>query len=120
MCLYGAVTFEQAAALPIAYGTAWRMLITRGRLQAGETILILGASGGVGTGCVQIARMRGAVIYAAASSDEKIARLQHIGADYGVNYKAEPEFHRALRSLRGGAGVDVVVNFTGGQAGLSG
>jgi alcohol dehydrogenase len=110
-----AVSFEQAAALPIAYGTAWRMLITRGQIQPGESMFILGASGGVGTGAVQIAKMRGCVVYAAASSDDKLQRLRQLGADYGVNYIEHPEFHRYLRSITGGEGVDVVVNYTGGD-----
>ena len=110
------VTFEQAAALPIAYGTAWRMLIARGRLQAGESIFILGASGGVGTGAVQIAKMLGCVVYAAASTEAKCERLRTLGADYTVNYIEYPEFHRYLRSITGGDGVDVVVNYTGGDS----
>ncbi len=65
-----AVTFEQAASLPIAYGTAYRMMITRGHLQPGELVLILGASGGVGTGCVQIAKNLKARVIACASSAE--------------------------------------------------
>ena len=108
------VTYEQAAALPIAYGTAWRMLITRGRLQAGESILILGASGGVGTGAVQIAKMLGCEVFAAASSANKLAQLKELGADHLVNYTEQPEFHRYVRGIRGGEGVDVVVNYTGG------
>jgi alcohol dehydrogenase len=110
------VSFEQAAALPIAYGTAWRMLVTRGRIAAGEHVLVLGASGGVGTGCVQIAKMHGCVVYAAASSPDKLARLRAIGADIVIDYQAEPEFHRTVRGLTGGAGVDVVVNYTGGDS----
>jgi alcohol dehydrogenase len=109
------ISFEEAAALPIAYGTAWRMLITRGKIKAGEHVFILGASGGVGTGCVQIAKMKGCVVYAAASTDEKLARLKDLGADILVNYAEQPEFHRNLRSLTGGEGVDVVVNYTGGD-----
>jgi len=109
------VSFEEAAALPIAYGTAWRMLITRGQVQAGEKVLILGASGGVGTGCVQIAKMRGCIVYAAASTQDKLARLKDLGADFLVNYAENPEFHRYVRSINGGEGVDVVVNFTGGD-----
>mgnify|MGYP000129577440 CR=1 FL=1 len=109
------VSFEAAAALPIAYGTAWRMLITRGRLRAGEHVLILGASGGVGTGAVQIAKMQGCVVYAAASSEDKLARLQALGADVLVNYVEQPDFHRYVRGLTDGAGVDVVVNYTGGD-----
>lgn len=107
------VAFEQAAALPIAYGTAWRMLITRGRIAAGEHVLILGAAGGVGTACVQIAHARGCVVYAAARSQEKLNRLKDLGADVLVNYTEHPEFHRRIRELRGGPGVDVVVDYTG-------
>ena len=110
-----AVTFEQAAALPIAYGTAWRMLITRGQIKAGESILILGASGGVGTGAVQIAKMTGCKVFAAASTPDKLARLEALGADVLVNYVEQPEFHRYVRSVTDGEGVDVVVNYTGGD-----
>ena len=114
------VTLEQAAALPIAYGTAYRMLVTRGRVQAGETVLVLGASGGVGVACVQLARLAGARVIACASTDDKLARLATLGADDGINYAAQP-FADAVRALvgkpriTGGGGVDVVVNFTGGD-----
>lgn len=110
------VSYEQAAALPIAYGTAWRMLRTRGRVRAGESVLVLGASGGVGTGAVQIAKMMGCVVFAAASSEGKLQRLKDLGADYLVNYAAHPEFHRYVRGLTDGEGVDVVVNYTGGDS----
>ena len=69
------VSYVQAAALPIAYGTSYRMLFTRGGLEAGEKVLILGASGGVGTSCVLLAKMAGAEVIACASSDEKLERL---------------------------------------------
>lgn len=110
------VSYERAAALPIAYGTAWRMLRTRGRVRAGESVLVLGASGGVGTGAVQIAKMMGCVVFAAASSENKLQRLKELGADYLVNYAAHPEFHRYVRGLTAGEGVDVVVNYTGGDS----
>ena len=110
------VSFVEAACLPIAYGTAWRMMVTRGQVREGEHVLILGASGGVGTGCVQIAKMMGCVVYAAASSPEKLERLAALGADVLVNYAQHPEFHRYVRSLTDGAGVDVVVNYTGGDS----
>lgn len=110
------VSYERAAVLPIAYGTAWRMLRTRGRVRAGESVLVLGASGGVGTGAVQIAKMMGCVVFAAASSENKLQRLKELGADYLVNYAAHPEFHRYVRGLTGGEGVDVVVNYTGGDS----
>ncbi len=109
------VSFEDAASLPIAYGTAWRMLITRGHLKAGEDILILGASGGVGTGALQIAKMIGARTWVASSSEEKLNRLKELGADELINYSKNPDFHKEIRSRRNGKGVDVVVNFTGGD-----
>ena len=114
--LPGDVSYEQAAALPIAYGTAWRMLRTRGRVRDGESVLVLGASGGVGTGAVQIAKMMGCVVFAAASSEDKLQQLKELGADYLVNYAAHPEFHRYVRGLTDGEGVDVVVNYTGGDS----
>lgn len=108
------VTFEQAACLPVAYGTARRMLVTRAKLQAGEQLLVLGASGGVGNGVVQIARNIGAEVIACAGSAEKCARLKELGADHVIDYTSE-DFSRAAWRLSGKRGVDVVVNFTGGD-----
>jgi alcohol dehydrogenase len=109
-----AVTFEQAAALPIAYGTAYRMMITRGHVQAGELVLILGASGGVGTGCVQIARNLGARVIACASSPEKLRRLKELGADHVIDYTKD-DFSKTAWEISGKKGVDVLVNYTGGD-----
>lgn len=114
IALPDAVTFEEAAALPIAYGTAWRMMITRGQVQAGERVLILGASGGVGTGCVQIARNLGAEIIACASSPEKLRRLEELGAHHVIDYTRE-DFSRRAWEITDRRGVDVVVNYTGGD-----
>jgi alcohol dehydrogenase len=117
------VTFEQAAALPCAYGTARRMMFTNGRVKAGEKVLILGASGGVGVCCVQLAKAAGATVIAATSSEEKAARLRALGADHIVNY-ADNDFVGQIYELFGkparrGAGsdkgLDVVVNYTGGD-----
>ena len=108
------MSFETAAAIPINYGTANRMLFTRGRLAEGETMLVLGASGGVGIACVQYGKMIGATVIAAAGSAEKCARLTAIGADHVVNY-AEDDFSRAAWIASGKQGCDVVVNFTGGD-----
>ncbi len=114
------VTFDQAAALPLAYGTAWRMLVTNGQIKQGETILILGASGGVGVACVQIAKQFGLEVVACASSDEKLSKLRDIGADHLVNYAAD-SFRRGVYDMYGkprvdgAGGVDVAVNFTGGD-----
>src|ERR1700677_1637203 len=81
------VTFEQAASLPVAYGTAHRMLITHNTIRKGDRVLILGASGGVGTGCVILSKLLGAEVIACAGSAEKLARLKALGADEAVNYR---------------------------------
>ena len=115
------VSFEEAAALPVAYGTAHRMLITHNTVKKGDRVLILGASGGVGTGCVILARHLGAEVIACTSSQEKVQKLKELGADEVINIK-DVDFSKwavekygkpQRRSYEGG--VDVVVNFTGGD-----
>jgi alcohol dehydrogenase len=117
------IDFKQAAALPCAYGTARRMMDTNGRVTAGEKVLILGASGGVGVCCVQLAKLAGASVIAVTSSAEKASRLCALGADHTID-TAEEDFVEAIYRLygkptrRGGGsdrGVDVVVNYTGGD-----
>src|SRR5262249_967391 len=81
----GGVGFEEAAALPVAYGTAHRMLITHATVKAGERVLILGASGGVGTGCVILAKHLRAEVIACTSSPEKMQKLKELGADEVIN-----------------------------------
>lgn len=115
------VSFEEAATLPVAYGTAHRMFVTHQTIAKGERVLILGASGGVGTGCVMLAKMLGAEVIACASSDEKLARLQALGADHLINYThidwskwAIEQYGKPQRRSYEG-GIDVVVNFTGGD-----
>lgn len=115
------VTFEEAAALPVAYGTAHRMIVTHNTIRKGNKVLVLGASGGVGTGCVLLAKMLGAEVIACASSAGKIQRLKDLGADHVINYKetdfskwAVEKFGKPQRRSYDG-GVDVVINFTGGD-----
>jgi len=117
------VGFAQAAALPCAYGTARRMMLTNGRVTAGEKVLILGASGGVGGCCVQLAKVAGATVIAATGSAEKAARLRALGADETIDY-TQQDFVQAIYARHGkparrGAGtyrgIDVVVNYTGGD-----
>jgi alcohol dehydrogenase len=103
-----------AAAVPIAYGTAIRMLFEIGRIEPTDLILVLGASGGVGIACMQLAKMIGATVIAAAGSDEKCARLRELGADHTINY-ATQDFSREAWKISGKKGVDVVVNYTGGD-----
>ncbi|KYH26454.1 acryloyl-coenzyme A reductase [Halalkalicoccus paucihalophilus] len=106
------VEWETAAAAPLVFQTAWRMLIERGELQAGEDVLVLGASGGVGHAAVQVAAHAGATVYATASSDEKLEYAEGIGADETINY-AEAEFGSEIKSLTDGRGVDMVVDHIG-------
>jgi alcohol dehydrogenase len=115
-----AVSFVEASCLPVAYGTALRMIETRGQLQRGDKVLILGASGGVGTCCVQLAKSIGCEVIACASSDWKLARLKELGADHTINTSTQnyvAEIHRMYGKprIRGGGGVDVIVNYTGGE-----
>jgi NADPH:quinone reductase-like Zn-dependent oxidoreductase len=116
-----AVSYDAASALPVAYGTAHRMLVTHKTVKAGDRVLILGASGGVGTACILIAKQLGAEVIACAGSDEKCEQLKALGADHTVNYKtmdfskwAIGEYGKPQRRTYEG-GVDVVVNFTGGD-----
>ena len=115
------VSFEDAAALPVAYGTAHRMIVTHRTIKKGEKVLVLGASGGVGTGCVLLAKMLGAEVIACASSADKLERLKALGADHAINYKdvdfskwAIEKYGKPQRRSYDG-GVDVVINFTGGD-----
>lgn len=118
------VSFVDAASLPVAYGTAHRMLVTHNTVKKGDKVLILGASGGVGTGCVMLAKQMGCEVIACAGSDDKMARLKELGADEVVNYRttdfskwAIEKYGKPQRRTYDG-GVDVVINFTGGDTWL--
>lgn len=117
------VSFGEAAALPVAYGTALRMMNRIGQVKAGEKVLILGASGGVGVCAVQLAKLAGATVIACAGTPEKAEQLRQLGADDVILY-TEEDFLKAVQTRYGkparrrgqaGGGVDVVVNFTGGD-----
>ena len=105
---------EDAAAFVFTYGTSHHALIDRAQLKAGETVLVLGAAGGVGTAALQIAKAAGARVIAAASSDEKCARLAELGADATLNYSTA-NLRDALKALTGGNGPDVVYDPVGGS-----
>ncbi|HLG01782.1 MAG TPA: zinc-binding dehydrogenase [Acidimicrobiia bacterium] len=102
----------EAACVPIAFGTADDCLFEFGRLQAGETVLIQAGASGVGIAAIQLAKRAGATVLATASSDEKLARIEHLGLDHGINYRDNDPV-AAARQLTGGAGVNLVVDAVG-------
>ncbi len=107
------VEFAEAAGLMYAYGTSHHALRDRANLQPGETLLVLGAAGGVGLSAVELGRLMGARVIAAASNDEKLELCRRHGADETINYATE-DLKTRVRELTGGAGVDVVYDPVGG------
>lgn len=103
-----------AAAFIMIYATSHHALLDRGALKAGETVLVLGAAGGVGTAAIQVAKAAGAKVIAAASSDEKCALCQSIGADSTINYSRE-DLREAIKAATGGKGPDVIYDPVGGD-----
>lgn len=108
------LSFEQAATIAANYGTTYRMLFTNGDIQKGDLVLILGASGGVGTACVQVAKAYGCKVIACGGTDEKCEKLKELGADETINY-SKSDFSKEAWRLSGKKGVDVCINFTGGD-----
>ena len=108
------VDFATAAAFPLTYGTSWYGLVNCGRLAAGENLLVLGASGGVGLAAVQIGKLLGARVIAAASSPEKLQLCRSNGADELIDYRRE-DLKTRVRELTGGRGADVVFDPVGGE-----
>jgi NADPH2:quinone reductase len=108
-----AVDLASAAAMPMTYGTVYHALWDRAQLQPGETLLVLGAGGGIGTAAVELGKIAGATVIAAASSAEKLAAAQRCGADHLIDYTQE-DLRARLKDLTGGKGVDVVCDPVGG------
>jgi NADPH:quinone reductase-like Zn-dependent oxidoreductase len=106
------VSFESAAASALVFLTAWQMIVDKGRVKQTETVLIVGASSGVGSAGIQIARLMGARVLATTSSEEKAVRVREIGADEVINYKTESTTER-VRMLTDKRGVDVVFDHVG-------
>lgn len=109
-----AMDFTTAAAFSMTYGTAMHALKQRGALQAGETLLVLGASGGVGLAAIEIGKAMGARVIAAASSTEKLEVARQAGADELINYQDE-DVRERLKTLTKGQGVDVIIDPVGGD-----
>jgi len=111
---YPGMSFEQAAAFTMTYATSYHALKDRAKLQAGETLLVLGASGGVGLTAVELGKVMGARVLAAASSGEKLALCQDYGADALINYQ-ETDLKQAVKDLTEGKGANVVYDPVGGS-----
>jgi NADPH2:quinone reductase len=105
--------FDRAAGLSVTYGTAWHALNDRARLQAGETLAVLGAAGGVGLAAVELGKLFGARVIACASDEDKLALARAHGADASVNY-AQEDLRDALKRLGGEHGIDVIFDPVGG------
>ncbi|NUM55656.1 MAG: zinc-binding dehydrogenase [Candidatus Hydrogenedentes bacterium] len=104
---------QEAAALPLAYLTAWRMLTTRGQLKAGETVLIHGIGGGVAIAGLQLAKLMGARVIVTSSKQDKLTRAGEMGADAFINYAKTPDVGAEVKRITHGRGVDLVLDTTG-------
>jgi NADPH2:quinone reductase len=107
------LSFEEAAAVPLTFMTAWRMLMTRARLRAGEDVLIIGIGGGVAVAALQIAKTVGARVFVTSSSDAKLEKARNLGADFLINHVESPDYHKEIWKLTGKRGVDVIVDSVG-------
>jgi NADPH:quinone reductase-like Zn-dependent oxidoreductase len=108
------LSFEEAAALPLAGLTAYRSVVTRAQVKEGETVMITGVGGGVAAFALQIAKHLGARVFVTSGSEEKLARARELGAEGGANYK-KPDWGKEIVALTGG-GPDVVIDSAGGDA----
>jgi NADPH:quinone reductase-like Zn-dependent oxidoreductase len=105
---------EAAAATQIAFGTAWHMLFTRGRLEPGERVMINSVGSGIGSAAVQLAHLAGAFVIGNASTDEKLARASELGLDVGINHQTQDVVEEVMR-VTDGRGVDLVFEHVGGE-----
>lgn len=105
--------FNEAAAAGLVYVTAWHSLMTRGGLRAGETVLIVGAGGGVNSASIQIAKLAGATVYVVGSNAEKCEKARELGADVTINREETPQWSKAIYQMTNKQGVDVVIDNVG-------
>ncbi len=105
--------FDEAAAIPLVYKTAWHCLITRCGMQAGEDVLVMAAGSGVGSAAIRLAKLVGARVITTASTEEKLAKARALGADETINYVENPTYSRTVREMTGGKGVDLVFDSIG-------
>ena len=105
--------FEEAAAIPLVYKTAWHCLITRCGMLPGEDVLIMAAGSGVGSAAIKLAKLVGARVITTASTEEKLNKARAIGADDTINYVENPAFSETVKDMTGGKGVDLVFDSIG-------
>ena len=106
------LTWEESAAFPLTFLTAWRMLVTKARVKPGESLLIVGIGGGVAVAALQIAKMLGLNAWVTSGSPDKLSRAKTLGADFGIHDTAS-DFSREIRKLTGKRGVDIVLDSVG-------
>ena len=106
------LSWEEAAAFPLTFLTAWRMLVTKARVKPGESFLVVGIGGGVAVAALQIAKMLGLTVWVTSSSAEKLSRAKTLGADFGIDHSAA-DFSREIRKATGKRGVDIVLDSVG-------
>lgn len=111
----GALPWEQAAAAPLVFLTAWHMLVGRAKVRAGEDVLVIGAGSGVGSAAVQVAKLRGARVIATAGGPAKLERARALGADEAIDHSAGDDIAARVRELTGRKGVEVVFEHVGGR-----
>ncbi|MGY5875376.1 MAG: zinc-binding dehydrogenase [Candidatus Thorarchaeota archaeon] len=107
------LNFVEAAAVPLTFMTAWRLLKTKAQIKPGDDILIIGIGGGVALAALQIAQESGARVFVTSSSDEKIKRARELGAFHGINHASEPDYHKTISKMTGRRGVDIVLDSVG-------
>jgi len=107
------VKYEEAASFILTNMTAWRMVVTQGKVGPGQDVLVIGVGGGVSSMAVQIAKLCGARVIVTSSSDQKLERAKTLGADVGINYKTNPQWARAVFDATDKRGVDVVIENVG-------
>jgi len=107
------LSFEEAAAMPLVFLTAWQMLVTKGKVKAGDFVVIHAAGSGVGSAGIQIAKMHHAIVIATAGSDEKLEKARELGADFTLNYSKNPEWWKEIRKITAKKGADIVFEHIG-------
>jgi NADPH:quinone reductase-like Zn-dependent oxidoreductase len=113
LALPDGVDEHHAAAAALVFLTAWHSLVRRGKLSAGETVLIVGASGGVNLACIQVAKLGGATVYVVGSRAEKLTLAESLGADYLINRSDKPDWSKEVHLMTKKRGVDIVVDNVG-------